>query len=185
MTKPEETSYRAEELDREVGLLAGRVPSLQRTLRLERFLRLGGPIHLKRLGQKVDALSRDLRELRLLCSDLIAELENRDGAALEGVMRDRSTSLSRPVSLRYLSRRIVQRSGLLVRDTIGWLVGRVISKKEDRDRFVLSKGHTAPGLYSALAQRGYFPVEDLKTLRHLGSYLQGHPDMKHIPGVDM
>lgn len=58
-------------------------------------------------------------------------------------------------------------------------------KKENRDRFVLSKGHTAPGLYSALAQRGYFPVEDLKTLRHLGSYLQGHPDMKHIPGVDM
>ena len=58
-------------------------------------------------------------------------------------------------------------------------------KRPDRDRFVLSKGHTAPGLYSALAQRGYFPVEDLKTLRHLGSYLQGHPDMKHIPGVDM
>ncbi len=58
-------------------------------------------------------------------------------------------------------------------------------KKEDRDRFVLSKGHTAPGLYSALANRGYFPVEDLKTLRHVGSYLQGHPDMKHIPGVDM
>lgn len=58
-------------------------------------------------------------------------------------------------------------------------------KKADRDRFVLSKGHTAPGLYSALANRGYFPVEDLKTLRHLGSYLQGHPDMKHIPGVDM
>ena len=50
---------------------------------------------------------------------------------------------------------------------------------------MLSKGHTAPGLYSALALRGYFPVEDLKTLRHLGSYLQGHPDMKHIPGVDM
>lgn len=58
-------------------------------------------------------------------------------------------------------------------------------KKEDRDRFVLSKGHTAPGLYSALAHRGYFPVEDLLTLRHTGSYLQGHPDMKHIPGVDM
>ena len=58
-------------------------------------------------------------------------------------------------------------------------------KKADRDRFVLSKGHTAPGLYSVLAQRGYFPVEDLKTLRHIGSYLQGHPDMKHIPGVDM
>ena len=58
-------------------------------------------------------------------------------------------------------------------------------KKPDRDRFVLSKGHTAPGLYSALAQRGYFPKEDLKTLRHTGSYLQGHPDMKHIPGVDM
>ena len=58
-------------------------------------------------------------------------------------------------------------------------------KKADRDRFVLSKGYTAPGLYSTLAQRGYFPVEDLKTLRHLGSYLQGHPDMKHIPGVDM
>ena len=59
------------------------------------------------------------------------------------------------------------------------------SKKADRDRFVLSKGHTAPGLYSTLAHRGYFPVEDLKTLRHIGSYLQGHPDMKHIPGVDM
>ena len=58
-------------------------------------------------------------------------------------------------------------------------------KKADRDRFVLSKGHTAPGLYSVLAQRGYFSVEDLKTLRHTGSYLQGHQDMKHIPGVDM
>ena len=58
-------------------------------------------------------------------------------------------------------------------------------KKEDRDRFVLSKGHTAPGYYSALANRGFFPVEDLKTLRKTGSYLQGHPDMKHIPGVDM
>ena len=58
-------------------------------------------------------------------------------------------------------------------------------KNPDRDRFVLSKGHTAPGLYSALANRGYFPVEDLLTLRHTGSYLQGHPDMKHIPGVDM
>ena len=58
-------------------------------------------------------------------------------------------------------------------------------KKPDRDRFVLSKGHTAPGLYSTLANRGYFPVEDLTTLRHTGSYLQGHPDMKHIPGVDM
>ena len=58
-------------------------------------------------------------------------------------------------------------------------------KKADRDRFVLSKGHTAPGYYSVLAHRGFFPVEDLKTLRKLGSYLQGHPDMKHIPGVDM
>ena len=58
-------------------------------------------------------------------------------------------------------------------------------KKEDRDRFVLSKGHTAPGYYATLANRGFFPVEDLKTLRHTGSYLQGHPDMKHIPGVDM
>ncbi|MCC8017108.1 MAG: transketolase [Lachnospiraceae bacterium] len=58
-------------------------------------------------------------------------------------------------------------------------------KKADRDRFVLSKGHTAPGLYSVLAQRGYFPKEELKNLRHVGSYLQGHPDMKHIPGVDM
>ena len=57
--------------------------------------------------------------------------------------------------------------------------------KPDRDRFVLSKGHTAPGLYSVLAERGYFPKEDLVTLRHLGSYLQGHPDLKHIPGVDM
>lgn len=58
-------------------------------------------------------------------------------------------------------------------------------RMEGRDRFVLSKGHTAPGLYSTLANRGYFPVEDLLTLRHTGSYLQGHPDMKHIPGVDM
>jgi len=58
-------------------------------------------------------------------------------------------------------------------------------KMDNRDRFVLSKGHTAPGLYSALANRGYFPVEDLLTLRKLGSYLQGHPDMKGIPGVDM
>lgn len=58
-------------------------------------------------------------------------------------------------------------------------------KNPGRDRFVLSKGHNAPGLYAVLAERGYFPKEDLPTLRHLGSYLQGHPDMKHIPGVDM
>lgn len=58
-------------------------------------------------------------------------------------------------------------------------------KKIERDRFVLSKGHVAPGLYSTLANRGFFPVKDLETLRHTGSYLQGHPDMKHIPGVDM
>lgn len=57
--------------------------------------------------------------------------------------------------------------------------------KADRDRFVLSKGHCAPGLYATLAHKGYFPLEDLVTLRHTGSYLQGHPDMKHIPGVDM
>ena len=58
-------------------------------------------------------------------------------------------------------------------------------KWEDRDRFVLSKGHTAPGLYSTLAHRGFFPVEELKTLRKTDSRLQGHPDMKGIPGVDM
>ena len=58
-------------------------------------------------------------------------------------------------------------------------------KWEDRDRFVLSKGHTAPGLYSALALRGFFPVEDLLTLRKTGSYLQGHPNMNSVPGVDM
>lgn len=58
-------------------------------------------------------------------------------------------------------------------------------KNPERDRFVLSKGHTAPGLYAALANRGYFPVEDLVTLRHLGSYLQGHPCMTQTPGVDM
>lgn len=57
-------------------------------------------------------------------------------------------------------------------------------KKPDRDRFVLSKGHTAPGLYAALANRGYFPVEDLLTLRHIGSHLQGHPCIQHTPGVD-
>lgn len=55
----------------------------------------------------------------------------------------------------------------------------------DRDRFVLSKGHTAPGLYAALANKGYFPVEDLLTLRHIGSHLQGHPCMQHTPGLDM
>lgn len=58
-------------------------------------------------------------------------------------------------------------------------------KKADRDRFVLSKGHNAPGLYAVLAERGYFSKKDLLTLRHIGSYLQGHPDMKHINGVDM
>ncbi len=58
-------------------------------------------------------------------------------------------------------------------------------KDENRDRFVLSKGHAAPALYSVLANRGYFDVSLLKTLRHIGSVLQGHPDMKHIPGVDM
>ena len=58
-------------------------------------------------------------------------------------------------------------------------------KMENRDRFVLSKGHAAPALYSVLANRGYFDTELLKTLRHIGSILQGHPDMKHIPGVDM
>ncbi len=58
-------------------------------------------------------------------------------------------------------------------------------KKEDRDRFVLSKGHAAPALYAALANRGFFPVEDLKTLRKSDSYLQGHPNMNHVPGVDM
>lgn len=58
-------------------------------------------------------------------------------------------------------------------------------RKPDRDRFVLSKGHTAPGYYSTLANRGFFPVEDLPTLRHTGSYLQGHPNMNEIPGVDM
>ena len=58
-------------------------------------------------------------------------------------------------------------------------------KNDNRDRFVLSKGHTAPGLYSALANRGFFPVEDLPTLRHIDSYLQGHPNMNTVPGVDM
>ncbi len=58
-------------------------------------------------------------------------------------------------------------------------------KWDDRDRFVLSKGHTAPGLYSTLANRGFFPVKDLPTLRHIDSYLQGHPNMNMVPGVDM
>ena len=57
-------------------------------------------------------------------------------------------------------------------------------KKADRDRFVLSKGHTAPGLYATLAQRGFFPVEDLKGLRSIGSHLQGHPCVQHTPGID-
>ncbi len=58
-------------------------------------------------------------------------------------------------------------------------------KDENRDRFVLSKGHTAPGYYAALALKGFFPIEELKNLRHVGAFLQGHPDMKHTPGVDM
>ncbi len=58
-------------------------------------------------------------------------------------------------------------------------------KDENRDRFVLSKGHCAPALYGALAERGFFPTEDIKTLRQIDSYLQGHPDMKGVPGVDM
>lgn len=58
-------------------------------------------------------------------------------------------------------------------------------KNPDRDRFVLSKGHTAPALYSTLALRGFFPVEDIPTFRHIGSYLQGHPDMNKVPGIDM
>lgn len=58
-------------------------------------------------------------------------------------------------------------------------------KKADRDRFVLSKGHTAPGIYATLAERGFFPKEDLLTLRHIGSHLQGHPCMQHTPGLDM
>ena len=57
--------------------------------------------------------------------------------------------------------------------------------KPDRDRFVLSKGHTAPGYYSVLAQKGFFPVEDLVKFRHINTYLQGHPCMQHVPGVDM
>ena len=64
-------------------------------------------------------------------------------------------------------------------------IGPAQPKKADRDRFVLSKGHTAPGLYSTLANRGFFPVEDLKTLRRIDSYLQGHPNMNTVPGVDM
>lgn len=64
-------------------------------------------------------------------------------------------------------------------------VDPVNPKDENRDRFVLSKGHTAPGYYSALALKGFFPKEELKNLRHVGAILQGHPDMKHIPGVDM
>lgn len=58
-------------------------------------------------------------------------------------------------------------------------------KNPERDRFVLSKGHTAPGLYATLANRGFFPVDDLPTLRHIDSYLQGHPNMTTVPGVDM
>ena len=58
-------------------------------------------------------------------------------------------------------------------------------KWEDRDRFVLSKGHCAPGLYAALALRGFFPIEDMLQLRKVGSYLQGHPNMNSVPGVDM
>ena len=76
-------------------------------------------------------------------------------------------------------------------DVIAYLYGRQMKydvknpKDQNRDRFVLSKGHAAPALYSALAYKGFFPVEDLKTLRHIDSYLQGHPNMNTVPGVDM
>ena len=76
-------------------------------------------------------------------------------------------------------------------DILAYLYGKEMKydpknpKADDRDRFVLSKGHAAPALYSALAYSGFFPVEDLKTLRHIGSYLQGHPNMNTVPGVDM
>lgn len=76
-------------------------------------------------------------------------------------------------------------------DVFAYLYEKEISYKadqpkwEDRDRFVLSKGHCAPGLYSALAYKGFFSVEDLKTLRHIDSYLQGHPNMNTVPGIDM
>ena len=76
-------------------------------------------------------------------------------------------------------------------DVFAYLYGKEMKynpaepKWDERDRFVLSKGHCAPGLYSALAYKGFFPVEDLKTLRHIGSYLQGHPNMNTVPGVDM
>lgn len=76
-------------------------------------------------------------------------------------------------------------------DVLAYLYGKEMRidaknpKMEERDRFVLSKGHAAPALYSTLANTGFFPVEDLKTLRHIGSYLQGHPNMNTVPGVDM
>lgn len=76
-------------------------------------------------------------------------------------------------------------------DLFAYLYGKEMNYKadepkwEDRDRFVLSKGHCAPGLYAALAYKGFFPVEDLKTLRHIDSYLQGHPNMNTVPGIDM
>lgn len=76
-------------------------------------------------------------------------------------------------------------------DVIAYLYGRQMKydvknpKDPNRDRFVLSKGHAAPALYSALAYKGFFPVEDLKTLRHIDSYLQGHPNMNTVPGIDM
>ncbi len=76
-------------------------------------------------------------------------------------------------------------------DILAYLYGKEMRvdpenpKMENRDRFVLSKGHAAPALYSALAYTGFFPAEDLKTLRHIGSYLQGHPNMNTVPGVDM
>jgi transketolase len=76
-------------------------------------------------------------------------------------------------------------------DCFAYLYGKEMNYKandpkwDGRDRFVLSKGHCAPGLYSALAYKGFFPVEDLKTLRHIGSYLQGHPNMNTVPGIDM
>ena len=125
-----------------------------------------------------------------------AVTENRDGHFMDKQRKDELCEIARQIRIGIIDAVHSAKSGhpggsLSIADVLAYLYFEEMNidpknpKASGRDRMVLSKGHCAPGLYAALALRGYFPVEDLKTFRHTTSYLQGHPDMKHTPGVDM
>ena len=125
-----------------------------------------------------------------------AVTENRDGHFMDKQRKDELCEIARQIRIGIIDAVHSAKSGhpggsLSIADVLAYLYFEEMNidpknpKCSGRDRMVLSKGHCAPGLYAALALRGYFPVEDLKTFRHTTSYLQGHPDMKHTPGVDM